>query len=328
MTTATGYRARKEYWEQIAARQDARAAMAGGGGNGHPGRNGRRGHRHYRPDYGKIGRPRPLAQSLWPMATIIMAAIVLWGVGGTLAAADDQRGRSSYTSQDLLDMAEANSMGNSIGNSPITPAAPTISVAVGEAADGVTAPEGIADGSTPVTIADPMPELIEAPSITAPGFVTENATPTQPADIDARGQAALAAISYPWDQLLPGWTIEFLDETDGLYGLTLVSKKRIEIYVRDGQDTALLAHVIAHELGHAVDVTHNDGDDRRRWEQSRGIEDFPWWPGSGDTDFSTGAGDFAEAFAAWQVGDRSFRSTLANPPSAGQRALLAELSIG
>jgi hypothetical protein len=96
--------------------------------------------------------------------------------------------------------------------------------------------------------------------------------------------------------------------------------------VRESQSTELLAHVIAHELGHAVDVTLNDGPDRRRWEDARGLDSAPWWPGNGATDFSTGAGDFAESFAAWQVGDASFRSKLGGSPTTEQIALLAELS--
>lgn len=149
-----------------------------------------------------------------------------------------------------------------------------------------------------------------------------------PSDPNSRGEEALATISYPWQQLLPGWTIDFLPEKSGLYGLTLVPEKRIEVYVRDNQTEELLAHVIAHELGHAIDVTLNDGPDRRAWEEARGTGSSPWWPGNGTTDFSTGAGDFAESFAAWQVGSGSFRSTLADPPTQAQIELLAQLAAG
>ncbi len=154
------------------------------------------------------------------------------------------------------------------------------------------------------------------------GALSETGTPTE------RGEAALATISYPWQQILPEWTIDFLPEKDGLYGLTLVPDKRIEVYVRNSQTKELLAHVIAHELGHAVDVTLNDGPDRRTWAEVRGTGDNPWWPGNGTTDFSTGAGDFAESFAAWQVGGESFRSTLAGPPTQSQIELLAQLAAG
>ncbi len=318
MTIANGYRVRKEYREGIAERQRARAELS----QGPQSRSGRGHGAHYHPDYGKIGQPRPLAQTFWLFASIIISAIVLWLMTDTLGAAGAAR-QSSFTSQDLIEMAAA---GTTATTSTTSPAAPAVSVSVPnmpQASGAVGSTSGGPAGSTP--------ELIAAPRLAVPGAAgSETAIPEQALlnDPESRGQAALALISYPWQELLPEWTIEFLPETRGLYGLTLVSDKHIEVYVRDNQDLGLLAHVIAHELGHAVDVTMNNGSDRRRWEDSRGIDSEPWWPGNGDTDFSTGAGDFAEAFAAWQVGDHSFRSTLGNPPTIEQEALLAELSVG
>jgi hypothetical protein len=153
---------------------------------------------------------------------------------------------------------------------------------------------------------------------------TGGAVPTGEAVL--RGEAALAEIDYPWQQLLPGWEIELLGDNGVVYGYTFTREQRIEIYVRDGQSRRLLVHVIAHELGHAVDVTLNDADDRRRWQVERGIAGHPWWPGDGATDFATGAGDFAESFAAWQAGAEAFSSELAEPPSGQQMELLAELA--
>ncbi len=147
-------------------------------------------------------------------------------------------------------------------------------------------------------------------------------------DHERVGRLALDEISYPWERILPEWTIEFLPATDGLYGLTLVPERRIEIYVRADQSPGMVAHVVAHELGHAVDVTLNTGPERRRWSELRGIASAPWWPESGANDFATGAGDFAESFAAWQVGPAGFRSTLADPPNGAEIDLLAELSAG
>jgi len=141
-----------------------------------------------------------------------------------------------------------------------------------------------------------------------------------------RATEALASLTYPWRDRLPGWEIRFHDGTDGAYGYTLTRESVIDIYVRDEQSTELLAHVIAHELGHAIDVTLNDGDDRERWQEARGIEDAPWWPDSRASDFATGAGDFAEAFAAWQVGTGAYRSELAPPPTETELAVLAELA--
>lgn len=146
-------------------------------------------------------------------------------------------------------------------------------------------------------------------------------------DVEAtrRGLNALSTIAYDWQAHLPGWEIRFHAATSGAFGYTLTAEHRIDIYVRSNEPGELLAHVIAHELGHAVDVTLNDTADRQRWLDLRGI-DAPWWPDNRAADFATGAGDFAESFAAWQVGDGAFRSQLGTPPSADQRAVLATLA--
>lgn len=156
-----------------------------------------------------------------------------------------------------------------------------------------------------------------------PAAVEPNAAPT---DEEQRGRWALDQIAFPWEEALPGWRISFHSERSSFYGITLVDERRIEIYVRDEQDSQLLVHIVAHEIGHAVDVTMNDGADRRRWQEARGIESEPWWPGEAASDFATGAGDFAEGFAAWQAGPEHFRSRIAPPPTDEQFALLAELA--
>lgn len=142
-----------------------------------------------------------------------------------------------------------------------------------------------------------------------------------------RGLNALSTIAYPWPSRLPGWEIRFHRATDGAYGYTLSREHRIDIYVRDHESDELLAHVIAHELGHAVDLTYNDPADRQRWLGLRGADGAPWWPDNRAADFATGAGDFAESFAAWQTGsDREFRSQLGPAPTSEQQAVLAELA--
>lgn len=257
--------------------------------------------------------PRPFGQALWLLATVAIAAVILSMMGETLAVADGAARQNSFTGQDLIALAQPG---------PTAPAAPSANI-------GTTEPPSNDHQSLndrePLNVDE---QLIEAPRLSESAVDTDTDSPkTDDAfEINKQGRAALDTISYPWRELLPGWTINFLPEKDGLYGLTIVPEKRIEIYVREDQSTTFLAHVLAHELGHAVDVTLNTGPDRRSWEAVRGIDSDPWWPGSGATDFSTGAGDFAESFAAWQVGTQSFRSKLAGAPSAEQIELLAELS--
>ncbi len=172
---------------------------------------------------------------------------------------------------------------------------------------------------------------VETPAVETPAVGTaasDSASTSSPAQtmIEQQGAAALGRIAYDWQARLPGWTITFEQANGGPYGMTFTKEKRIEIYVRSDQPAAHLAHVIAHELGHAVDVTLNTGDERRAWQQARGISDEDWWPDSGARDFSTGAGDFAESFANWQLDDDIFRSTLADEPDDPELRLMATLA--
>jgi hypothetical protein len=143
-----------------------------------------------------------------------------------------------------------------------------------------------------------------------------------------RGLQALLTIDFPWEERLPGWRIRFREASQGAYGYTLTDEQQIEIYVRPDQSDALLAHVLAHELGHAVDVALNDGDDREAWREARGMAEQPWWPDDRAADFATGAGDFAECFAAAMLGPGSFRSEVGGPPSSEQVALILLLAEG
>ena len=178
----------------------------------------------------------------------------------------------------------------------------------------------------------PAPDVIV--TTTTPGVSDGGepgaSTPSGSADSDPgrRGREALALVPFDWEERLPSWRIEFGPSREDAVGFTWSRERRIEIFVPDDASPGFLAHVIAHELGHAVDVELNSPDDRVRWQEARGITGAAWWAASGSADFNSGAGDFAESFAAWLVGADRFASQLGGPPTAEQLALLAELAEG
>jgi predicted Zn-dependent protease len=94
--------------------------------------------------------------------------------------------------------------------------------------------------------------------------------------------------------------------------------------VRPSDTPRSLAGILAHELGHAIDVSHFDTDDRERWLEARGVEGAQWWPDAYASDFETGAGDFAEAFAYWALRDVN-SSKLAGTPNSAQLETMADL---
>lgn len=146
------------------------------------------------------------------------------------------------------------------------------------------------------------------------------------AEIQALAGPALEAVEFPWQEELPGWTVEFVSGAGNIAGYTWSREERIEVFVRPGATSDDLARILAHELGHAIDVSKNSGDERREWLEARGATDAAWWPGNGLADFATGAGDFAESFAVWQVGDDDYRGELAPAPTPEQLELLERLS--
>jgi hypothetical protein len=135
------------------------------------------------------------------------------------------------------------------------------------------------------------------------------------------GQAALAMIDYDWQAL--GWEIAFLPERDGFLGLALGPQRRIEIFVRPSQSVDDVAHVVAHEIGHAVDLTYNDDRRRRVWLKRRGLEPRREWFGcDGCTDYATPAGDFAETFEHAMLGPSGWQSEVAPLPGDSELARL------
>ncbi len=140
-------------------------------------------------------------------------------------------------------------------------------------------------------VAPAGPETVEEPDLAA----AESTSITQEAE---------ALISYDWQTHLPGWTVEYDESRSGYRGMTNRSMKKITIYVRDDDSRESIADVLAHELGHALDLEHLNDNDRIQWLNSRNLPHV-WWVSDGHTDFSVGQGDFAEAVAAIMVGSPS-----------------------
>ena len=119
-------------------------------------------------------------------------------------------------------------------------------------------------------------------------------------NIATRSAEALTLIRVPWKELLPGWRIAFRGPRKGYLAMTMRPERRIEIYVRADRSVVAIAHDIAHELGHAVDVTYNTDQSRSTYLALRGLDiDQDWWTCEGCRDLDVPAGDFAESFAQW-----------------------------
>jgi len=174
------------------------------------------------------------------------------------------------------------------------------------------------------TSASPGPATAAPPPLVAtPPRSAATTAPTDPPTAAGRVSEALARISYPWRQL--GYRIVFLGPEAGMWGRTSQrSLSTIDIYVRPDESVDMLAHVVAHEIGHAVDLVYGTDQRLSLWLELRGISPRPWFTCSMCQDFSTPAGDFAEVFAYWQLGDFS-RSELAPPPTPAQLSQLSTL---
>jgi hypothetical protein len=179
----------------------------------------------------------------------------------------------------------------------------------------------------PVTWAPPSPISTTTLATAAPA-----ATSVAPATVSTssggtrqeRGDAALRQLSYPYQQL--GYTIAFLPGMPGYFGRGFHEQHRIEIYVRNSQSDADLAHVVAHEIGHAVDWMYHTPARDRQWLVLRGVDPArEWAPCPFCADFGAPSGDFAESFALWQLGNTTFAGTLTSGPTAAQLQELSKL---
>ena len=197
-------------------------------------------------------------------------------------------------------------------------------VEIGEPATSTTSIE------TSTTSIEPTPPTaarnVVTPSTTnalgaRPASVIASEAQPEPAASVLIGQQAEDLLPFDWEEVIPGWEINYRGHNQGFRGLTYPFEDTIEIFVREDDSPELVASILAHEIGHAIDVTYLQGSDRDAWLEVRGIEGAPWWADAYASDFQSGAGDFAEAFAVWAVGDRS-SSEIAGQPTQAQLDVL------
>lgn len=139
-----------------------------------------------------------------------------------------------------------------------------------------------------------------------------------------RADEALSKIAWPWETL--AYEYRFEGPRKGLLGKVNFGTKVITTYVRNCQTTDQLAHVVAHEVGHALDLKSLTNEDRKRWLELRGIPaETEWYPGCFCSDYRFGSGDFAEVFA-YLVAPHAlkFESKLGKPPAPEQTEQLRE----
>lgn len=117
------------------------------------------------------------------------------------------------------------------------------------------------------------------------------------AQASSLGASAEALVDFDFRAALPGWTITYADDHPAFLGVTRSEDKQITIHVEPEATPELVAAVLMHEVGHAIDLEQLTDQERSEWISLR---DMPatWWPGNGLNDFSVGAGDFAEAVSA------------------------------
>lgn len=202
----------------------------------------------------------------------------------------------------------------------VAPGAPTTTTAPPAAANGTSATTSTTAATTSTT----------SPPITTTTTTTTAPPPTTvpapaPDSLESRRAAALALLDYPWEAT--GYSIVFAPAKQGYLGLTVRDTRTITVHVRDGQTPTQLAHVVAHELGHAVDHAFLDDAERARYREIRGVGSNGWYPCDACTDSSSIAGDFAEVFEAWLLGPSDFGSRMGPPPTAEQLAALTPLFL-
>jgi hypothetical protein len=174
-------------------------------------------------------------------------------------------------------------------------------------------------GAPPETAPPATPETTEAPE---PPTTVQHLPPTTAAAVAFADQVR-ALLPGGIDGRLPGWTVSWEGSRTGYLAATYPASRSIVVYVRPGRSVALTAYDLAHEYGHALDVTYLNDGTRRQWMQRRGF-DAAWFGCDMCNDFSTPSGDWAESVAVCLTGNRgTFRSRLGGLPGAADCGWIA-----
>jgi hypothetical protein len=135
--------------------------------------------------------------------------------------------------------------------------------------------------------------------------------PADAAAANALVSSAQRLVSVTPSQL--GYTLHVAGPVRGLRGQTDPNRRTITLFIAAGEAPFMVAHDLAHELGHAYDAERLTAAERAAYLRARGAPRAPWLP-DGASDYRSGAGDFAEVFALCHAASPVFRSRLAGRP--------------
>jgi hypothetical protein len=132
--------------------------------------------------------------------------------------------------------------------------------------------------------------------------------------------------SFHYDVTKLGYRMVFKPSVHGLLGLTDGGARTVTVYIRSTESDVVLAHSIAHEIGHALDFSRGSDAKHQLYLSIRHLSTSQYWYGCNNcTDYATPAGDWAEVFAQWLAGPGDFRSQMGGVPSSAQLSQLGDL---
>jgi hypothetical protein len=130
-----------------------------------------------------------------------------------------------------------------------------------------------------------------------------------------------------WNWRPEGWIITFSPNGNDYLGMTYRPEKKITVWIDPKYSLAQIVHILVHELAHVFDFLYLTPELRAEWLVARQLPpSTPWYPPcNGCSDYSFGAGDFAES-VSWtlQSPEVRFYGKLGPPPNEKQRALIKE----